>query len=312
MLHRALDVIFQHMIRLIAALVGVPLAVGAIGFVLDHSVNVEARVWADRPLFTPTFATDRFDSTESPAQIEAGLLQELVGTSGFAAEVLTRVESGYPYWAAARQLSAEEDLQKNVTVASEGSHLFTITYHTPDAQRGRAVVSAMISVFGREVQAIDTNQVSVTQSALQSQVESAQREMDDAVRAATSYQASHRSVANDPDYQTLIGQAQSKTDHYLALQAQIDEIKGSQQAVSVLQASFFHIVDQPFVVPFKFDQHTPAVKAAIYGLVAIAAAEALFIYVVVRRDPRIRSVQEVRRAGRFKPLGSVPVLGKSR
>jgi hypothetical protein len=312
MLHRALDVIFQHMVKLIAALIAVPIAVGAIGFAIDHSVDVEARVWADRPLFTPTFATDRFDSTLSPAQIEAGILQELIGTSGFAVEVLTRVDADYPYWSAARQLGAEQDLQKNVSVASEGSHLFTITYHTPDAKRGRAVVNAVISAFGREVQAIDTHQVSVTQTALQSQVDSAEREMNDAVRDAANYQATHKSLANDPSYQTLIGQAQSKTDHYLALQSQIDEIKGSQQAVSVLQASFFHIVDQPFVAPFEFNQHTPAVKAAIYGLVVISAAEALFIYLVVRRDPRIRSVQEVRRAGRFKPLGSVPVLGRSR
>src|SRR5262249_49186514 len=71
MLPRALDVIFQHVLRLIAAIVVVPLAVGAVGYVVDHSVTVEARIWADRPLFTPTFATDRFNSSDSPADIEA-------------------------------------------------------------------------------------------------------------------------------------------------------------------------------------------------------------------------------------------------
>ena len=312
MLHRALDVIFQHVLRLIAAVVAVPLAAGGLGFALDHSVTVEARVWADRPLFTPTFATDRFDSSDSPADIEAGILRELVGTSGFSVEVLTRVDAGYPYWSAEHQLNAEDDLQRNVTVVTEGSHLFTVSYRTPDPNRGRNVVNAVIAAFGREVQAIDTNQVSVTQSALQAQVASAQQEMNDAVRQAQNYVASHKSVANDPDYQALIGQAQSKTDHYLALQAQIDEIKGSQTAVSVLQASFFHVVDQPFVVPFKLDQHAPAVKYGLYALVAVAAAEALFVYVIARRDPRIRSVQDVRRAGRFKPLGSAPVLGRTR
>ncbi|HSR22384.1 MAG TPA: hypothetical protein VLW53_02455 [Candidatus Eisenbacteria bacterium] len=312
MLHRALDVIFQHGLRLIAAVVVVPLAVGAFGFALDHSVTVEARVWADRPLFTPTFATDRFDSSDSPADIEAGILRELIGTSGFAAEVLTSVDPGYPSWSAEHQLSAEGDLQRNTTVVTEGSHLFTVSYRTPDAGRGRAVVSAVISAFGREVQAIDTNQVSVTQAALQAQVDSARQEMDDAVRQAQNYVASHRSVANDPDYQVLVGQAQSKTDRYLGLQAQIDEIKGSQTAVSVLQASFFHVVDQPFAVPFKLDQHAPAVRYGLYALIAIVSAEALFVYVIVRRDPRIRSVQDVRRAGRFKPLGSAPVPRRTR
>lgn len=310
MLHRALDVIFQHVIRLIAAIVVVPLAVGAVGFAFDHAVTVEARVWADRPLFTPTFATDRFDSFDSPADIEAGIVSEFVKTSGFASEVLTRVDADYPYWSAERQISAENELQRGLTVTTEGTHLFTITYRTTDPNRGKAIVSAVIAAFGREVQAIDTHQVSVTQSAIQSQLDSAQQEMNDAVRQAQNYLASHKSVANDPDYQALIGQAQSKTDHYLSLQAQVDEIKGSQTAVSVLQSSFFHIVDQPYVVPFTLDQHTPAVKLAIYALVGIVAAVTLYIYVTCRRDPRIRSVQDVRRAGRFKPLGSAPVLDR--
>jgi hypothetical protein len=311
MLYRALDVIFQHVVRLIAAVVVVPLAVGAIGFAFDHAATVEARIWADKPLFTPTFATDRFDSFDSPAQIEAGILGELVNTSGFASEVLTRVDKDYPYWSAEHQLSAEADLQRNITVTTEGTHLFTITYRTTDPARGRAVLNAVIAAFGREVQAIDTHQVSVTQTAIQSQLDSAQQEMNDAVRQAQTYLAQHKSVANDPDYQALIGQAQSKTDHYLSLQAQVDEIKGSQTAVSVLQSSFFHIVDQPFVVPFQLDQHAPAVKYAIYALIGIIAVETLYIYVTCRRDPRIRSVQDVRRAGKYKPLGTAPVKAQT-
>jgi hypothetical protein len=157
------------------------------------------------------------------------------------------------------------------------------------------------------VQALDTKQVSVTQSALQSQVDVAARDMNDAVRQAQNYTASHQSLANDPDYQTLIGQAQSKTDRYLAVQAQLDQVKGSQNAVFTLQASFFHVIDQPFAVPLVLDQHNPAVKYALFALVGIAAAEALLVYVIARRDPAIRSVQDVRRIGRFKPLGTAPV-----
>ncbi len=311
MLYRALDVIFQHAYRRIGVVVAVPLTAGAIGFAIDHAATVEARIWADRPLFTPTFATDRFDSFDSPANIEAGILTELVNTSGFASEVLTRVDTDYPYWSAEHQISAETDLQRNITVFSEGTHLFVIQYRTTNPDHGKAVLTAVIAAFGREVQAIDTHQVSVTQTALQSQLDSAQQEMNDAVRQAQTYLAQHRSVANDPDYQALIGQAQSKTDHYLSLQAQVDEIKGSQTAVSVLQSSFFHIVDQPFVVPFQLDLHAPAVKVAIYGLVGAVAAVTLYVYVTSRRGPRIRSVQDARRAGRFKPLGSAPVRAQT-
>jgi hypothetical protein len=308
MLYRALDVVFQYILRLAAALVVVPLAVGGVGFVLDHSLTVEVRVWADRPLFTPTFATDRFNSTDPPSEVEAGILRELVATRGFAEEVLIKVNSDYRSWSPGRQDSAVAGLQSSVGVTTEGTHLFTVSYRTVDPDRGRSVVNAVLATFGREVQAIDTNQVSVTQAALKSQVDSAQRDMNDAVKQAQTYQAQHASVLNDPSYQALIGQAQSKTDQYLSLQARLDEIKSSQAAVSILQSSFFHVVDQPFVVPFTLDQHTPAVKYALYALIGIVSAEALFVYVVSRRDPRIRSVQDVRRAGQLRPLGSAPVL----
>lgn len=309
MLHRALDVVFQHIVRLVAALVVVPLAVGGVGLLRDHSGTVVARVWADRPLFTPLFATDRFNSTESPAEIEAGILRELIGTSQFTSEVLTAVDPQYPDLAVDRQDRAQADLQENVYVVTEGSHLFTVNYRTPDPNRGRAVVAAIIAAFGRQVQALDTKQVSVTQSALQSQVDVAARDMNDAVRQAQNYTATHPNVTNDPDYQTLLGQAQSKTDRFLAVQAQLDQVKGSQNAVFTLQASFFHVVDQPFAVPLQLDQHTPAVKYTLFALVGIAAVEALFVYLTARRDPRIRSVQDVRRVGRFKPLGTAPVSG---
>jgi len=75
MLYRALDVIFQHLLRLIALLLLVPLVAGGVGLVLDHSATVDARIWADRAIFIPAFATDRFDSSDSPADIEAGILR---------------------------------------------------------------------------------------------------------------------------------------------------------------------------------------------------------------------------------------------
>jgi hypothetical protein len=306
MLYRALDVIFQHLIRLIAVLLLVPLVAGGVGLVLDHSATVEARVWADKPIFTPAFATDRFASSDPPSDIEAGILRELIGTSQFTTEVLTAADFQFPNRTLDEQAVAEADLQTNVTVATQGSHLFTVDYKTPNTARGRVVVNAMIAAFGRQVQALDTNQVSLTQTALQGQRDATYRDMTDAVQQAQTYLAQHQSVANDPTYQTLVAQAQSKTDSYLAAQAQLDQVKGSQTAVFTMQSSFFHVVDQPYVVPLKIDQHLPAVKYLLFALVGVLAAEALLIYVVARRDPRIRAVQDIRRVGKFRPLGSTP------
>jgi hypothetical protein len=310
MLHRALDVVFQYLFRLIALLVAVPLAVAGIGFALDHSQTVQARVWAERPIYTPKFATDRFTSGDAPADIESGILRELLTTSKFDAAVLTRVDGHYPDWDLDRQDGADADLQQRVTVTTEGSHLFTVSYKTTQPDRGRVIVDAIIAAFGHEVETIDADQVSVTQAALQAQVDAAKRDMDDAVRQAQTYQLQHHAGLNDPSYDTLLAQAQSKTDRYLSLQGEISQAQGSQTAVSTLQSSFFHVVDQPFVKPFQLDTHSPAVKYAIYSVIGILGAEALFVYVIGRRDPRIRSVHDIRAAGAFKPLGTAPELGR--
>lgn len=307
MLYRALDVIFQHLIRLIAVFLVVPLVAGGVGLLLDHSSTVEARIWADKPIFTPEFATDRFDSSDPPADIEAGILRELIGTTQFTTEVMTATDATYPNWSTDQQDRAQTDLQTNVSVSTEGAHLFTLDYKTPNTGRGRAIVNAIIAAFGRQVQALDTHQVSVTQSALQGQRDAAYRNMNDAVQQAQSYLAQHgSSIANDPTYQTLIAQAQSKTDSYLAAQAQLDQAKGSQTAVFTLQSSFFHVVDQPYIIPLKIDQRLLAVKYLLYALIAVVSLETLFVYVIARRDPHIRAVQDVRRVGRFRPLGSTP------
>jgi hypothetical protein len=306
MLYRALDVVFQHFFKLIMLVLAVPLVAGAIGLALDHSQTVEARIWADKPIFTPSFATDRFSSNDSPAAIESGILSELIGTTRFDNQILTAVDSDYQGWNSDRQAGAQADLQQNMTVSAEGAHLFTVSYRTPNPNRGRAVLNATISAFGRQVEELDTGQVTATLAALQSQVDTAYRGMDDAVRQAQIYIAGHQSLNNDPTYFTLIAQAQSKTDIYLSAEAKLEEVKGNQAAVNTIQSSFFHVVDPPVVLPLKIDQHLPAVKYLLYALVGIGAAEALFVYTVARRDPRVRSVQDVRRVGHFRPLGSTP------
>ena len=311
MLHRALDVVFQHMFRLIAVVVVVPLGVGIVGLVLDHSSTVEVRIWADRPLYSPTFATDRFNSADTPADIESGLLRELIGTTSFSTKVLTAADPLYSSMSADQQERALANLQQDVVVSTEGVHLFTVSYKTLDTNRGRALVQAVITAFGNEVQTIDSNQLATVQRSLQSQADSALADMNDAVKQVQTYQVQHGSGLNDPEYQTLVAQAKSKTGRYLAIKGQLDDVRGTQSAVPQPSA-IFHVVDQPYVVPFKLERRAPAVKYAAFGLIGVLSAEALLVYMLARRDPGIRSVQDVRLAGGFKPLGSAPVLGRHR
>jgi hypothetical protein len=312
LIHRALDVVFQYLPGLAAALLLIPLTAAALGLALDRSEVVSAKVWADRPAYTPKFASDRFASYDTPGQVEASLMQEMVSTDSFVAAVLTKTEPQYGSWSRDHRDQAAVDFRKDLTITSQAEHLFVISYRAARVQDGVARLEAVIEVFTTTVQELESGQVATAQSALQGQLDAARQAMNAALAQMESYKASHgisdAAALADPNYSQLQAQARSKTDLYLALQAQVDDAQASRAAVNTIQASVFHVVDPPAASPRSITRSTPAVKYALEALAAVAVAEALLVYVLARRDPSIRSLEDARRGAGLKPLGSTPVL----
>lgn len=308
MLHRSLDVVFQYLFRLAAGIVLVPLLIGGATLALDRSQTVTAKVWADRPLFTPKFGTERFTSYNAPADTEATLMQEVIGSDLFVERVLSRVEPQYGSWGPAHREQAAADFRNRVFVLAESVHVFRINYSTPQPEKGVQVLNAILDAFGVTIQELDTSQLTSVETALRSELDTARQQMEAAVSQAQSYAAGHGTNANDPNYGTLVAQARLKTDRYQSVVDLIEQAHASRTAVLTMQAAVFHVVDSPSLVPRRFSTSMPAFKHAIYAFVGLAAIEALFVYVLARRDPSIRSVEEVRRAVGLKPLGSVPVV----
>ena len=77
-----------------------------------------------------------------------------------------------------------------------------------------------------------------------------------------------------------------------------------------IQASIFHVVDPPAAAPQGITRSSPAVRYSLTAVAGIALLEALLVYVLARRDPSVRSLEEVRREVGLRPLGSTPVLGR--
>lgn len=314
MLHRSIDVVFQFLAPLAAALLIVPIVLGGVGLLMDRSQLVAARLWADRPVFTPKFASDRFVTSLPPSQIESALVLELLQTDSFTAKVLAKVEPQYQSWSAERRYREGASLRGAMRITTEGEHVFVVGYQTDNVDRGRRIVKAIVDAFGAEIETIELGQVGTAQTLLRAQIEAARKDMDEAVSKAQNYLASRRldtrTAANDPNYQTLIGDARVKTDRYLTLDAQLEQANASSKAVSTLKDSFFRVIDEPGVMPKPINRETPALRLFLFGAAAIVALEALFVYVVARRDPRVRSVEEVGPEVGLKPLGSAPVLGR--
>jgi len=312
--YRAVDVAFQYLKPLIALLVVIPLAVGGVLFAFGRSEEVTARVWADRPVFTPDFTSDLYSATESPAQVESALMLEMVASDRFATNVETAVQPGFSTWPASQQDQALANLRSALSVSAQGQHLFLITYTTTQPALGIRVVQAVIQNYATAVTDLESSQVSAAAGTLQANLDAAKQAMDQAVAAADAYQAQQhlnvQQAQSDPNYTTLLGQARAQTDNYLALLAQVDAAHASQGAVASVQSAMFHVVDPPALAPQPLvSSRTPGLKQAGVALAAVAAIEALLVYFVARRDPTVRSAEDVRRALGLKPLGSAPVLG---
>jgi hypothetical protein len=311
MVHRALDVVFQHIIKLTAGLILVPLLMGGVGYALDSKPTVGMRLWAQRAVYTPNFATDRFSSYLWPSYIEASLLTELLTTDSFASRLLTTIDPQSPSWPQERRNGTIADLRQNIAATPEGEHLFLVTYRTSQVDHGRTMLEKLIVAFSAEMEAIDTGTVSAAESALRNQFNTTKKDMDTAIRQAEAYRSQHPNATNgDPAYQSLVVQAQRLTDRYLSLEAQIGQVQQSESAVSTLNAAFFRVVDPPSVMPRQIiTKQSPALRLAVGGLGSAFAVEALIVYVVARRDPSIRSVEEIRRQLGLRSLGSAPPLG---
>ena len=310
MVHRSLDVVFEHLFKLAVALLLIPLAMGAIGFALDRTPTLGVRLWANRPIFTPNYATDRFSTYLWPSTIESNLLTELLSTDTFANRVLVSLDQDSLNWPPQRRDSVIADLRQNIQATPEGEHLFLITYRTFAIERGRTVLNNIVQAFGAEMAAIDTGTVSAAEKAVQAELNSAKQAMDNAIKQAETYRAQHSRTDVDPAYQTLLTQAQSLTDRYLSLQAQIGQIQQSESAVATLQSSFFRVTDPPAVLPQSIiTKQSLTLRLGFGGLGAVLALEALIVYVTAKRVPGIRSPEDARRHLGLRPLGSVPPSG---
>lgn len=307
MVHRALDVVFQHLIKLAAGLIMVPLLMGGIGYALDRAPTVGVRLWAQHPVYRPSFAPDHFTSYQWPSFIEASLLTELLATDTFVDRLLSTTDPQSLHWSQERRDSVVADLRQNIAATPEGEHLFLITYRTTQIDRGRAILDNLLVAFSAEMEAIDTETVAVAESALKNQYNSAKQALETAIKQAETYRVQHANANADPNYKTLVASAEKFQAEYLTLQAQIAQVQQSKSAVGILKASFFTLIDPPTLLPQPIiTKRSPALRLAVGGLAGVLAVEALIVYVIARRDPGIRSIEDVRRRLGIRPLGTAP------
>jgi hypothetical protein len=317
MLRRALDVVFQHLGRLLAGIVLVPLVVGAVALVVTRTDVVSARLWADRPAVTngasgqPTDPTAAdFDPSVPPAQRQATLLSELVQTNTFMARAF-RSQPAAQVIDRSRQQSLEQSVRAGFSAQAVGTNVVTLSFTTTRPKDGVALMKSIISAYGQTLVDLQVRQTEATAGTLDKQLATAKQEMDEAVSKVQAYAQSHHlspaAGSNDPTYSSLATTAQGKTSAYLDLLDTSREQQDARAAAAGQLSSLYHVMDAPSSAAQPVDGRSPAARFAMYGLWAILALEIVFVYHSVRRDPRVRTSTEVARVLGIRSLGTVPV-----
>jgi Mrp family chromosome partitioning ATPase len=295
---RLLDVLFQHLGRLAAAVAVVPLlaAVGAAALSADRQVT--ARVRVDPAAYVADAFPDLFAGTvpdQSPAQAAGAVVQQLLATDGFAGRLLDAAGAGAGAPPARRE-AALADLRAHLSVVVEGESLFSLRYATSRPAWGVALLGALLREMGDAVQAMEARRAAAALQVAGGELDRAHEEAQRAVEAAAGYASSSGeggdALALDPTYRRLVAAVQDATDRSQELADLAERAREVSTALPQVRAQAAAVVDPPQVEPAP--RAAAAVKPGLAALAGTLALGLLTVYVVALRDPRLRDPGDAR------------------
>jgi hypothetical protein len=313
MLRRHLDVFFQYLRPFIAAIVVIPLGLGAAGLALDHGDVVRTQIWAIRPAFllNPNADPAALDTslTIGSAAAASALVNELVATDSFLDRVLAKAEPGYARLSEPLRSAERSLVRRNIDVRTEGPQLFAVTLRTTEPSRGIALVTSLIAGVGETVASLDLQVASATSGATSAELAAAKDAMSQAEAALNRYQGQDPAgLQQDPAFQTVTAEANAATGRYLSLVAQAQQAELARSAVPHLEQAAFQVIDPPTAQPRPLDLKSLAVRGFLLGLAGTVAVTLMLVYVIGRRDPRIRSGEELPARTGIPFLGTTPLV----
>lgn len=264
----------------------------------------QATVWVSQPdNIDPGVFSRAASPWETPAQVQAQVLRDLLATKSFREAVAA--EAGI------RGEDAAQVVSREVFIATSGTSLVTIGGLSKSADHPQPLVTAVVDQFKEKSAAESDRAANVSVEYFTKQLELASKELDVRRSELAAYlQANPR--AAEP----------TRVDaNYLRLQGKVDsQAKLVDGLVSSLQESQRKLASAPQSLEAKFNLQDPATRpeevstsltkragypaaALLFGL----AISASYLFLLFRTDHAIRSTQDL--AGLPVPLlGYVPEL----
>jgi capsular polysaccharide biosynthesis protein len=192
---KILEVIFRHKLLLMVAPILIPLVAGGIAFAMARPYyETWIGVWVERPAYL-TY-TDDWNKYVTPAQNQAGRINELLRAQSFVREVVKST----PLASLGASPSGEDQLQQfvqqNIAVIPN-NNMLNLRVRAPTAELSYQLAAGLLEAFRQRSSADRLAQGSLATSFLEGQARVAQESLDKANAAIRRY------IAANPRYSTI-------------------------------------------------------------------------------------------------------------
>lgn len=304
---RLLDVLFQYLGRMALGLLILPALVGGISYLADRSQTLTVRLWAEYPVYLSSSTLGKEFAGVSPAAGSQTLAVELLASDSFLDPVIAQSSSGNKHESADQKAGDRALVRSRLRLTTPGPNLLVMSYVSDDPASATRFLNGFIAALGDSVVSIQTAQAADMVSTVVNRLPGAQSAMQDALAKVQSYGAGETTaqLLRDPQYQTLVADAEAKTNYYVSLEDLSHQAQLLKEEIPRSRTAMLRILDPPRPELKTIDLKSPVVRYALLALCAVVVVEGLLLYLLAVRDPRVRAGSEVRAHG-IAYLGSTP------
>lgn len=323
-MRRTLETIFRRLWGFLVLIVVLPLIGVGIAFLLPHSYESTATVWALHR-YTAVGSTGPESNLEAtPAETQSNALKELLHTRVFALNVSRstgladelRESVGYKVNGLFRSLDIDDamvnEVADNVVVTPNGYNLLSISYTSSNPRVAERIVQNVISQFGGQSSSLALYDGQKLLDAYQGELAKAKEDYDKAVTDEATYLQQHPDKArstqiSDPEYARLHAKTQQAQTSYQNIQTAIDNLRQQLATLGQGSSDLFKIVDStsPGLPTSRMKSF---LLCAGTGLGIALAAIVLYVVMTVRRDRAVYTATDIQKITSLPVMMQTPYL----
>lgn len=256
------ETLFRHKLLFLFLLIVIPTL--GVGYAIDQrqiDFQSTGTVWAEKPAFLDT--GQDWNQWSTPAENQAGNVQEFIQTNSFALDVLRQTDLSNQLGNAVLAQQTLTDFRKNIAIRSVGTHLLAISFTDPNPKVAQQVVTAVIDTFNTEVLANATSTGSVTIAFYQKQLDDVNAKLADTTAAIRGYLDAHPELgrptgdtlnqmiastsfaAQNPQFVNLVQQQGALQKQQQSYQSTIDQLTLSKDSAPIGAQQAFRVMDAP-------------------------------------------------------------------